>query len=198
MVPASISFSSATNWNSASLTTCKSPSTSSTGSTDGNDPDGRNARWQHSGFEVIYNLSNPNTDFLGSALYFEAVAGEDAVELEGKLLLQKNFGPLTVAYNLIVEAEFEGENFRDETSGELGQSLGVSYELSPRFSVGGELLHEIAVPDWATTRGSNFFAGPNASVRFGRAFVTATALFQLTAVDGEPDTQIRVVTGFDF
>lgn len=165
---------------------------------DGNDPEGHNARWQHSGFELIYNLSNPNTDFLGSALYFEALVGEDSVELEGKLLLQKNFGPLTVAYNAVVEAEFAGEHFRDEQNGELAQSLGVSYDLSPHFSVGAEVLHEIVVPDWATTRGSNLFVGPNASVRFGRAFVTATALFQVTAVDGEPDTQIRIITGFDF
>ena len=164
------------------------------------DEEGHQARWQHSGIELIYSLTNPTTDFLGSALYFEAVAGDDSLELEGKLLLQKNFGPLRVAYNAILEAEWEGEKFGhfDERNGEFAQTLGVSYDINKSFSVGAEVLHEIPLPDWSEAADSNVFVGPNASVRFGRGFVTATALFQITNVEGEPDAQIRLITGFDF
>lgn len=166
----------------------------------GDDDEGHDARWQHSGFELIYSLSNPTTDWIGSALYGEVLVGEDSLELEGKLLLQKNFGPLRIAYNLIVEAEWEGEKFGDfdERGGEFGQTVGVSYDLSKNFSVGAEVVHEIPLPDWSEVGDSNVFVGPNASVRFGRVFVTATALFQATDVEGEPDTQIRLITGIDF
>lgn len=165
---------------------------------DRHDEEGHKARWENSGFEVIYNLSNPTTDFLGSAVYLEALIGEDEFELEGKLLLQKNFGPLTVAYNAILEATWEGEHYNDERNGEFAQSLGVSYDLNKAFSVGAEVLHEIELPDWSDHNDSVVWAGPNASVRFGRMFVTGTALFQVTDVEEEPDFQVRLVTGFDF
>jgi hypothetical protein len=42
------------------------------------------------------------------------------------------------------------------------------------------------------------FAGPNASLRFGRGFATVTALLQITDLEGEPDVQVRLITGFHF
>jgi hypothetical protein len=167
---------------------------------DEHDREDHSAEWEHSGVELIYNLSNPTTDFVGSALYLEALVGERSFELEGKLLLQKNFGPIIAAYNLVLEAEWEGEQFGsfEEREGEFAQVLGVSYDVNKSFSVGAEMLHEIPIPDWRDVEDSVVWAGPNASVRFGRAFATVTALFQITDVDGEPDAQVRLITGFDF
>ncbi len=167
---------------------------------DDQDSEGQDARWRSSGIELIYNLTNPTTDFLGSALYGEVLFGEDALKLEGKLILQKNLGQFRIAYNAIIEAEWEGEKFGswEERTGEFAQTVGVSYDLSKRFSVGAELLHEIEIPEWEKAEDSVVYAGPNASVRFDRFFVTATALFQLTEIAGEPDAQVRVITGFDF
>jgi hypothetical protein len=167
---------------------------------DEHDREDHSAEWEHSGVELIYNLSNPTTDFVGSALYLEALVGERSFELEGKLLLQKNFGPIIAAYNLVLEAEWEGEQFGsfEEREGEFAQVLGVSYDVNKSFSVGAEMLHEIPIPDWRDAEDSVVWAGPNASVRFGRGFATVTALLQVTNVDGEPDAQIRLITGFDF
>ncbi len=167
---------------------------------DEQDSEGQEARWRSSGIELIYNLTNPTTDFLGSALYGEVLFGEDSLKLEGKLILQKNLGQFRIAYNAIIEAEWEGEKFGswEERTGEFAQTVGVSYDLSKRFSVGAELLHEIEIPEWEKAEDSVVYAGPNASVRFDRFFVTATALFQLTEIAGEPDAQVRVITGFDF
>jgi hypothetical protein len=154
-----------------------------------------------SGLELIYNLTNPTTSFLGSALYGEVHVGERSFALEAKLLLQKNIGRWTVAYNAIVEGEWEGEDFDhlDERTGELAQTLGVSYQVSPHFLVGGELLHEIDLPDWsASASKSPFFAGPNASVRAGRFYATAAVLFQATDLEDEPDVQTRLIVGFTF
>ena len=164
------------------------------------DEEGHKARWEHTGGEVVYRMTDPATSFLGSALYGEALIGEGGLELEAKLLLQKNFGAWRVAYNLIVEGEWEGEKFGsfDEHNGEFAQSLGVSYDINKSFSAGAEILHEIPIPNWSATHGSNLFLGPNFSVRYRQFFVTATALFQVTNVEGEPDAQIRVITGFHF
>jgi hypothetical protein len=163
------------------------------------DEEGHRARWEHSGLEMIYRMTEP-TSWLGSALYFEALMGEQSLELEGKLLLEKTLGNWHIAYNLILEAQWEGDRFAhyDERNGEFAQSLGISYDVNKHLSIGAEILHEIPIPDWSETEESNVFVGPNASLRFGRFFFTATGLFQVSNVEGEPDAQVRVITGFDF
>lgn len=162
--------------------------------------DERRTTYQHSGVSVIYNLSNPTTDFLGAALYGEVLVGGHVIELEGKLLLQKNFGPVSLVYNAIIEAEWEGESLRhlDERSGEFVQTLGVSYQLTPNFMFGAELLHEVALPEWRAEGKSVVFAGPNVSVRAGRFFATVAGLFRVTDHDEEPDVQTRLIFGVDF
>ena len=153
--------------------------------------------YSDSGVELIYNLTNPTTDFLGSALYLEATAGDKLATLEGKLLLQKNVGPWVFAYNLVLEGKWEGDHL-DEREGEFAQTLGVSYEVTPHFSVGLEAFHEIALPDWSDAKDSIVFAGPNASLRAGRFYATAAALLQVTDVNGEPAVESRVILGCDF
>ncbi len=155
------------------------------------------AVYKHSAVEVIYNLTNPTTDLLGSALYAEVLVGDEEIELEGKLLLQKNIGKLVFAYNLVLEAKWEGDDF-DERAGEFAQTLGVSYEITRNFSAGIEAFHEVPLPDWSSAEDSIVFAGPNVSVRFGKFFATAAVLGQLTHIADEPDVQSRMILGCDF
>ena len=157
----------------------------------------KKASYQNSGIELIYNLTNPTTDFLGSALYLEVLAGDENLELEGKLLLQKNFGPLIVAYNAVLEAEWEGSKL-EERKGEFAETLGVSYELTKKFSLGAELLHEVEFPDWGAAEEARVWAGPNVSVRAGRVSAVLAGLFQVTDVDEEPEVQTRLIVGFTF
>lgn len=164
---------------------------------DQDDDEGHKARYKQSGIEAIYNLSNPTTDFLGSALYGELLVGEEKVALEAKLLLEKRFGPLSIAYNAVLEAEWEGDQYHEET-GEFQQTVGVSYDLTKRFSVGAELLHEIEMPDWENTNDGVVYAGPNVSLRLGRTFTTLTGMWQITNVQDEPDVQARMIFGIDF
>lgn len=150
-----------------------------------------------SAVEFIYNLTNSQTSMFGSALYGELAIGEDLVKLESKILLEKQFGPLVLAYNATVEAEWEGEDL-DERTGEFQQTLGASYEIRPQFLVGGELLHEVAFPDWREGEDSVVYAGPNVSARFGNWWATTTALAQLTNVGGEANFQLRTIVGYAF
>lgn len=154
-------------------------------------------RYENSGIELMYRLSNPTTDFLGSGLYFEGLVGDENLELEGKLLLQKNFGPLVIAYNAVLEAEWEGKDLEERT-GEFKETLGVSYELTKNFAIGGELLHEVEFPDWGDAEEGRVWAGPNIAVRGGRTFAVLAGLFQLTDVKEEPDVQTRLIFGIHF
>lgn len=157
---------------------------------------------EHSGFtysdtaiELIYNLTKPVVDPVGLSIYGQLRAGDRLIELESKLIAQKNFGPLILAYNATVESLWKGNDL-SEHEGELQQALGASYEISPRISVGIELLHEFVFPDWRDEEKiRNVFIGPNASYRHGNWFVTVTALAQATDTPGEADFQVRTIFG---
>ena len=154
-------------------------------------------RYQSSALELIYNLSNPTTDPLGSALYGEVRGGPEELELESKVILQKNLGRFVFAYNGTLEAKWEGDHL-EEKGGEFSQSFGVSYEISPTWLVGGELLHEIDLPDWSEAEDSVLYAGPNVSYRGRNWWATVTPLVQLTNVASEVDFQTRLIFGFSF
>jgi len=161
---------------------------------------GANASFQDSAVELIYNLTNPVTDIIGSAIYGEMKIGPEKFELEGKLILQKNFGPFVVAYNATLEAEWEGERFGyfNERKGTFEQTLGASYQFTPNFLLGAEFLHEFDIADWQDVGDSVVYVGPNASFRYDRFYVTATALIQATGISAEPDFQLRTIFGFHF
>ena len=151
--------------------------------------------YSDSAVELIYNFTNPVVDPIGLSIYGELRAGDRLVELESKLIAQKNFGPLILAYNATLEAVWEGKDL-SERVGELSQAIGVSYELSPRISVGLEMLHEFVFPDWQDQKKiRNVFIGPNVSYRRGNWFATVTALAQATDTDDEPVLQMRTIFG---
>ena len=150
------------------------------------------------GLELIYNLTNPVIDPVGLSIYQEYKGGYRLFEWESKVILQKNIGRWILAYNATVEAVWEGEDLA-ETEGEIVQALGASYEISPRFSVGLEMVHEIVLPEWRDEENiRNFFIGPNASYRRGHWFVTSSILAQATDTSGEPDFQWRTIFGIGF
>lgn len=163
--------------------------------------DGRaNAKYNDAAIELIRNLTSPTTDFFGSALYGEVQLGDQRFKMEGKLLLQKNIGPVVLAYNAILEAEWEGAQagYYNEQRGTIGQTLGASYQFNPHFLFGGEFQQEIDLPGWKSANPSIIYAGPNASVRFGRYYLTTTAMIQATAISGAADFQLRTIFGFHF
>lgn len=164
---------------------------------DGRSVENRGYAYDGTAVELIYNLTNPQTSAIGSALYGELKIGDDLVKLESKILLEKQLGPLVLVYNATVEAEWEGDDL-DERTGEFQQSLGASYEIKPQFLVGGELLHEIEFPQWRDGEESVVFAGPNVSARFGNWWATSTALAQLTGARGEANFQLRTIVGYSF
>jgi len=162
----------------------------------------KGAHFDSVGVEGILYLSNPVTDFLGSALYGEINIGDEEIEYEFKLLLQKDVGNWTFAYNLILETEVEGVFHSDEENevdGVLGHGLGVSYSLGPKWRVGGEMAIESVYQDWSRYEDTTVYAGPVMSYAGDKHWwVTVTPAFQLTDVDDEADFALRMVAGWEF
>ena len=117
-------------------------------------------RYGSASAELIYRMTDPTTDALGSALYLEVEGGHDLFALEGKLLLQKNIGKFVLAWNGVLEAEWTGHDLNERVCN-LEQTFGVSYEITPKFSAGAELVHEVSFDDWSKSGPNVLFAGPN-------------------------------------
>jgi hypothetical protein len=129
------------------------------------------------------------------SIYQEYKPGDRLFEWESKVIAQKNFGPLILAYNVTLEAVWEGDGLR-EREGEFQQAVGASYEFAPQLSVGLELLHEFVFPEWRDQdKIRNVFIGPNVSYRHRNWFVTVTALAQATDTPDEADFQLRTIFG---
>ncbi|MCH8004956.1 MAG: hypothetical protein IH888_01845 [Planctomycetes bacterium] len=153
--------------------------------------------WRNVGVEVIRNLADPVTEPLGFALYGELKIGDELLELEGKLIVQKNIGKWVLAYNATIEAEWEGPDFGQD-KGKFEQTFGASYQLSPRLLAGFELLHEVEYDDWSVWSDHAVYLGPNVSWRTQGWWITVTPLLQVTDLADEPDVQARLIFGFDF
>lgn len=159
------------------------------------------ASYENTALEAIYQLTDPKTSFLGSALYGEVKLGDEQFKLEAKGILQKNIGPLVLAYNATIEAEWEGENLGnlDERYGKLEQSAGASWKFSDNIKVGGELQQKFYLKDnWSVPTQSVIYVGPNIALEYGRYFATFTGMIQATSISGEPDFQLRTIFGVEF
>jgi hypothetical protein len=154
-------------------------------------------RYTNSAVELICNLTNPTADAIGSAIYGEIREGGNFLELEGKLILQKNFGRWVFAYNATVESIWEGDHLA-ERSGEFSQALGVSYEISPRLLVGAELLHEVDIPNWSKAANQPVRIGPNISWRHGRWWLTVTPMVNVNRLPDEAALEVRTIFGTNF
>ncbi len=156
--------------------------------------------YEDSAVVLKVNYLEPSTDGFGLGSYHEVKVGDEFLELENKLLLQKNLDRFVVVGNLTLEAKWAGVEY-DEASGEIQTSLGASYEVTPNFYAGLEGVYEIPLPDWENDGDAVAFAGPTLSYRFGGEhdwWVTGSAVKQLTDVQDEPEWQARLIVGFSF
>ena len=169
---------------------------------------GTRTTFQGGSVEGVLYLLNPATDFVGLALYNEIGVGEDFVKFEQKVIVHKDIGRLTLAYNLVFETEVEGA-FDDEEEtelvGELKHTFGVSYALSPQWKLGGELFVESEYADWSDHEVTTVYAGPTLSYQGGRLgigdaswWITLTPAFQLTDEQDEADFYFRMLFGLNF
>ncbi len=153
--------------------------------------------YQQSGIELKYMLLDPRTDVIGFTPYFEVLAGEELLKLEGKLILQKNLESWIFAYNFVLESEWKGSGL-GESNGEIKNLLGVSYKFADDWFAGFEFQHEIEIEGWSEWSDHSFYVGPNLTYKTGRVFVTLTPLIQVSSQSGEPNLMARTIVGYEF
>jgi hypothetical protein len=130
-------------------------------------------------------LADPVADPVGLALYGEVSGGTTALELEGKLILDKRLGRLLVAANLAAEQEWESEEpGASERETTLEVSAAAAYLLTPSLSAGLELRsHTVLPPENEPTR-SALFLGPSLWYKQQSWWITLSVLPQLHALAG--------------
>src|SRR5579862_2378689 len=97
------------------------------------------------GFESMstewkYKLTEPSVDPIGGLLYEELKFSNDQYEIETKLVLSKEVGPFTFAYNFVWEAVLSRSPAAASSplwtwEHELSNTLGASFEMSSNYAV---------------------------------------------------------------
>ena len=154
------------------------------------------------GVEAQYYFSNSNTDLLGVSLIVAAEAGEQTLNLESVLVLQKDWDRWTATYNLGLATEIDGvftDHGSTDTTGTITNALGAVYNVTPTLRAGGEIAVESDYHNWSSYDGSSVWAGPVVNwVPNSRLWMTAGFNFQLTDTADEPDYRFTLIVGYFF
>jgi hypothetical protein len=128
-------------------------------------------------------LMDPAADPFGFALYTEGTVGLDEAEVEGKVILDKQAGPVILACNFALEHEWDTDiqNGLTRTNTTLKPSVdaGITWFLTSSFSAGAEGRYLNTVEQSRLTH-SALFVGPSLSFASEELWLTFTFLFQTT------------------
>jgi len=146
--------------------------------------------------EWKFKLTDRAADIVGTGLYAEATVGVDQVELEGKMLFDKQLGATLIALNLVGEYErnstlIDGvENILTETTFET--ALGVSQAVTKRFSIGVEVtsVNNLTGGVWST---SVLSAGPVVSYTADTWWTTLTVMPQIRELRADTPTGLELL-----
>jgi hypothetical protein len=164
--------------------------------------------------EWKYKALDRVADPIGIGLYVEGGLVTDEVELEGKLILDKQMDKFLVAFNAVGEKEYEyiGQNgaVDAENATKLEFDLGACYLVTPEFGVGLEARNH-AVMTEANEKDvtySALFVGPSLSYAGDNWWVVLAMMPQVTGKSGDADVkydfvehekfEARLLLSFDF
>ena len=137
--------------------------------------------------ENRYMVLNPANHPVGFTLYLEPRFSGDEAEIEEKLIVGQRHGDWKWAFNLTHATEWSDNLHTLE--GELEASMGLSYDLSPRWSLGLELRDHNELPDYRIWENTALFLGPVVSYRQEKWWAALTVMPQLYGANysGNPD-----------
>lgn len=143
-------------------------------------------------FESKYRIGEKGKYWVDPLIYLEWATDfreeDHPNELEGKIVLSKDFGKLNVVYNQILESEL-GENGR--TTPEF--RVAANYEVLPGVHVGGEFAGEYWHP---SSHHNELSIGPTIAYEHKYFWIAAGTLFAVNhAAD---DHEARVIVGVPF
>ncbi len=159
--------------------------------------------------ENKYLALNPAEHPIGLALYLEPRIAGDEAELEERVILGQRHGDWKWAFNLTHATEWT-DDFH-ATEGEVEASLGISYSLTPRWSVGLEARDHNELPDYAVWENTALYVGPVVTYHreqwwaaltvmpqvFGANFEDNPGKSSYQDLEGHERWNIRLIVGFD-
>ncbi len=153
---------------------------------DGEDQDESDFDFEGVSSEWKFQMTDPNTDLVGTLAYGEVTFAGDELELEARGVVGKNVGDFVTAANVLLEHEWEFEEEGTEREWKLEATGGVAYLLGNRVSVGVEGRNARVFDQDFDQFASAWFVGPALSYRTDRWWATLTVMPQL---HGTPDTE---------
>jgi hypothetical protein len=150
-------------------------------------------------FEVKWKISDPVADPLGVLFYGEVAVGTEEQELEWKLVISKQLGPVTLAYNLVFELEREEEDDEWERESKIEHTFGASVSILTHWNVGAELV--IRTPyeqNFKEREESAALVGPNVHYLSESWWITGTFLVLTRDPDNFEKYEFRVIFGINF
>jgi hypothetical protein len=133
-------------------------------------------------WEFKYKLLDPVADPIGLAFYLELSGGPADQEVEAKVLLDRRFGSLLVAFNLVGAHEWEGGADGVERELEVETDLGAAWIFGNGLSAGLELRTHTGIPVAEGWESTAFYAGPSLSYVSKEWWATASVMPQLFAL----------------
>lgn len=171
-------------------------------------PDGVNpmARYRKSFYdststELIYRVLSPYKDPIGLALYIEPTYGPKHKELEGKIILQKNFldDQLVWAGNATVAYEREKYSGAWEKETELEFTTGLAYRFAANWHGGWEFRNHRDYEGYGLKNSkrahSAYFTGPSLHYSDRKWWATVTYMPQLPWARAYNDKQRQDIVG---
>jgi len=150
---------------------------------------GNNSTSNEIGFsnEWKWKLTDPINNRIGSALYAELGWKGDEIELETKLILDKQIGKNLFAFNLVAEIEQEIERKNGKTELKMESipveiDFGYMRNVSKNWGIGFELTDNNRITKNNGWENSVLFAGATLNYRSNRWFLIASILPQITNI----------------
>jgi len=123
-----------------------------------------------------YKLADTGAWPIDVSLYGELVENEREIEVEGKVILQKRFGPMRIMANMTAEQE---NYFDGHAELVLAPSGGLTFEVTPSFHPGIEWWMRYEIPEKEEDAGgveeehaTNQYVGPAVMAQFGELWWT--------------------------
>jgi hypothetical protein len=131
--------------------------------------------------QLKYELTDPVADALGTGLLLDGTVGPSAVGVEGRLLLDKQFGSLLLAANL-VGGGVEKLELKSLSLATFGATLSAGYFVTPNFVTSLEARSESIFS--GRIQHSVVYLGPSLSLVSSHYWLTLAVQPQIAAFKG--------------
>ncbi|MBM4395539.1 MAG: hypothetical protein FJ087_07605 [Deltaproteobacteria bacterium] len=124
--------------------------------------------------------------------YLEWIQGVNYFAFEEKVILQRNFGDLFLAFNAV--SKQKGEDWGKEWVYELAPTLALGYEFGHYAALALETLYKVEYGrgEWSD---SGFWVGPTVSVMTGPVWLAVGGMYQPTHSPDFARFQVRAILG---